>query len=159
MPARTLRDGQIKIADAGGTGGANVITIDLEDGDLAWTERSPANIINDRGSLSHARLAPDEPCELSFSTMFQSLSKHATPTPYEALKGVGDGSAWVSDEPNSDVYACIVEFTVEGSDFGDADETITFARFVAEEVSFQEGDPYDTLSVSGRAVEIAPSNA
>lgn len=157
MPVRSLRDAVVKVADASGTGGANVVTLTLDEGDLAWTERRPASVILDRGSLDHARLAPDEPCEVSFTWKFQSLSKHATPTAYEGLTGSGAASGWVSDEPNSDVYACIIEMTIEGSDFGDTDETITFVRFIAEEVSFQEGDPYDTLAVTGRAVIIAPT--
>lgn len=156
MPVRSLRDGTIKIADAGGTGGANVITVDVEEGDLEYTERTPVNIISDRGVLDHARLANEEPVELSFSMRFQSFSTHAATTPYDALKKQGGAAAWVSDEDNSDVYAVILEFTIADPAGGSA-EVLTFARFCPEEVSFAEGDPHDTLSVSGRAVITEPS--
>lgn len=158
MPVRNLRDGTLKIADSGGTGGANVVTVDLEEGNLRWTERRPAHIIKDRGALSHARKAPDEGVEIEFGMMFQSLSRHATPTPYEALKGVDDASAWVSDEPNSDVYAAIVEFTIDDP-AGGADEVLTFERFVTEEVSFEEGEEFDRLTVRGRAPITTPTVA
>jgi hypothetical protein len=49
MPVRSLRDGTILVADASGSGGANKVTVSLEEGNLNWTERHPANIILDRG--------------------------------------------------------------------------------------------------------------
>lgn len=155
MPVRNLRDGSLKIKDGAGTPAQ--ITCSLEEGDLSWTQRKPANIILDRGVLDHSRLAPDEPVEVSFTLKFQSLSKHATTTEYDALTKTGGAAAWVSDESNSDVYAVILEFTV--ADPGGGSEVITFTRFIPEEISFQEGDPYDTLSVTGRAVITAPSVA
>jgi hypothetical protein len=156
MPVRSLKDGTMKIADAGGTAGANVITVDLEDGDVSWTERHPNNIISDRGVLDHARKANEEPVEISFSTKFQSFSTHAAITPYDALTKTGGASAWVSDEPSSDAYAVILEFTI-ADPAGGAAEVVTFARFLPEELPFQEGDPNDTLSISGRAVITAPA--
>jgi hypothetical protein len=156
MPVRSLRDGTILVADASGSGGANKVTVSLEEGNLNWTGRFPANIILDRGVLDHARLASDEPVDLSFSVMFQSLSTHASTTLYDAITKSGGASAWVSDEPNSDVYAVIVEFTVTDP-AGGASEVLTFARYIPEEISFQEGDPSDTLAVSGRAVITAPA--
>lgn len=156
MPVRSLRDGTIKIADSGGTGGGNVVTVDVEEGDLSFTERHPANIIMDRGVLDHARLANEEPVELSFSMRFQSLSTHVSPSPYDALTKTGGASAWVSDEPNSDVYGVIIEIVITDP-AGGAAETLTFARFIPEEISFAEGDPHSTLSVSGRAVITAPA--
>lgn len=156
MPVRSLRDGTIKIADSGGTGGSNVVTIDVEEGDLNYTERVPVNIISDRGTLDHARLANEEPVEMSFSMRYQSHSTHATITPYDALKQSGGAAAWVSDEPSSDVYAVIVEFTI-ADPAGGAAEVLTFARFCPEEISFAEGDPHNTLSVNGRAVITEPA--
>jgi len=156
MPVRSLKDATVKIADASGTGGGNVVTVDVEEGDLSYTERSPANIILDRGVLDHARKGNEEPLELSFSMKFQSFSTHVSPSPYDALTKTGGASAWVSDEPNSDAYAVIVEIVITDP-AGGASETITFARFLPEEISFAEGDPNDTLSVSGRGVEVRPT--
>ena len=156
MPVKSLRDGTIKIADSGGTGGGNSVTVDVEDGDLQYTEKNPANIILDRGVLDHARLANEEPIELSFSMKYQSHTAHVSPSPYDALTQTGGASAWVSDEPSSDVYAVIIELTMTDP-AGGAAEVLTFARFIPENIEFNEGDPHDVMRVSGRAVITAPA--
>lgn len=153
---RNLRDGQLIIADDGGTAGMDKVTVDLEEGDLSYTERKPVTIVTDRGVLDHARLAPEEPVELSFTMKFQSFSVHDTITPYDALTQTGGASAWGSDEPNSDVYAVILEFTIDDPANG-TDEVLTFARFCPEEIVFTEGEEYNTLRCSGRAVITAPA--
>lgn len=152
---RSLRDATIKIADASGTGGANVITVDLEDGGISYTEKTPVNIIKDRGVLDHARLAEEEPVEGQITMKFQSFSTHASTTPYDAVTGTGGASGWTSDE-STDVYAVIIEVTIVDP-AGGASETITFERVCVEDKEFTEGDPYDTLSFSFRAVQTAPT--
>ena len=158
MPVRSLRDGTIKIADNAGTGGANVITVAVEEGDLSFTERHPANIVLDRGVIDHARKANDEPVELSFSIRFQYFLGGGVINPYEALTKTSGAAAWTSDLANTDVYAVVIEFTIDDP-AGGADEVLTFANFIPEEISFTEGDPHDSLSVSGRAVITAPTIA
>lgn len=156
MPVRSLKDGTIVIrVDDGGGGSPASVTVDLEDGDLAWTERSPVNVHRDRGVLSHARKAPDEVLELSFSMMFQSFLTHAAPTPFEALKNVGDASAWLSQESDSDVYAVDIQFTI-ADPAGGASEVLSFDRFKPEEVGLTEGDPTSVLAVSGRSPRRTP---
>ena len=132
------------------------MTVDIEEGDFSYTERHPNNIISDRGVLDHARLANEEPEEGSFSMMFQSFSTHSATTPYDAVTKTGGASAWVSDEPSSDAYAVIIEVTITDP-AGGASEVLTFARVLIEEISFQEGDPSNTLSFSYRAVETSPT--
>ena len=156
MPVKSLRDGTVKIADSGGTGGGNSVTVDVEEGDVSYTEKTPANIILDRGVLDHARLANEEPVELSFSMKYQSHTLHVSPSPYDALTKTGGASAWVSDEPSSDVYAVIIELTMTDPAGGSA-EVLTFARFIPETIEFNEGDPHNVMRVSGRAVITAPA--
>ena len=156
MPVRSLRDGTIKIADNSGTGGANVITVAVEEGDLTFTERHPANIILDRGVLDHARLANQEPVTLSFSMRFQYFYGGGVINPYEALTKTSGAAAWVSDLASTDVYAVVIEFTITDP-AGGASEVLTFGNFIPEEITFTEGDPHDSLSVSGRAVITAPT--
>ena len=156
MPVKSLRDGTVKIADASGTGGGNVVTVDVEDGDFQYTEKNPANIILDRGVLDHARLANEEPVELSFSMKYQSHTLHVSPSPYDALTKTGGAAAWTSDEPSSDVYAVIIELTMSDP-AGGASEVLTFARFIPETIEFSEGDPNNVLRCSGRAVITAPA--
>ena len=151
MPVRSLKDAVVKIADSGGTGGGNVVTVDVEDGTFSYSEHSPVNIISDRGVLDHARLANQEPIDVSMDMKFQSFSTHVSPSPYDAVTFTGGASAWVSDEPNSDVNAVILEIVISDP-AGGASETITIPRVAIENIDFAEGDPSDSLTFSGRAV-------
>ena len=156
MPVRNLRDGTIKIADAGGTGGGNSVTVDVEEGDLSYTEKAPVSVIHDRGVLDHARLADEVPVELSFSMKYQSHSTHVSPSPYDALTKTGGASAWTSDEPNSDVYAVIIEITITDP-AGGAAEVLTFERFMDITIEFSEGAEHNVMRVSGLALITAPA--
>ena len=50
----------------------------------------------------------------------------------------------------------VIEFTITDP-AGGASEVLTFGNFIPEEITFTEGDPHDSLSVSGRAVITAPT--
>lgn len=151
MPVRSLKDGTIKLrVDDNGAGSEGSVTVNLEEGDLSFTERTPVVIHRDRGVLDHARKASAEALELAFSMMFQSFTKHADPTPYQVLKKLGSASSWVSQESNSDAWAVDVEFTI-ADPAGGASEVLSFDRFVPEEVGLQEGEEFDRLTVTGRS--------
>ena len=159
MPVRNLRDATIKIADNGGVGGGNVITITLEEGNMQWTERNPADFISDRGTLDHARQGNDEPVEGSFGQLFQTFldPNSANITPYEALTQQGSASAWVSAATSGgDGYATIIEVTITDPNGGSA-EVITFGEVYTEESSFAEATPSDTLGFSFRSLETRPT--
>lgn len=158
MPVRNLRDATVKIADDGGTGGADVITLDLEEGNLSWTEANPVDIISDRGTLHHARQGNDVPISFSMSLMFQTFNdpNSATETAYEAMTGTGAASSWTSDASNGgDAYAFIMEVTITDPN-GGTSEVITITECYAEEFGFAEGSPANTLTVSGRALLTRP---
>ena len=156
MPVKSLRDGTIKIrVDDNGTAAEGTVTVDIEEGDLSYTEKRPANILLDRGSLSHARPAADEHLELSFSMMYQSHSAHAATTPYDVLNNSGGAAAWISQEALSDVWAVDIEFTMTDP-AGGTEEILSFDRFVPESISLEEGDEFDRLIVTGRGVKRSP---
>lgn len=160
MTVRSLKDAVIKVMvddDGGSPGSTATATVSIEEGDLSYTERSPVNIISDRGVLDHARSANEEPIDVSFTVMFESFQTEATPTVYEALKKIGSASAWVSQESDSDAYAVRIQFELTDPGSGTDDETVKFDPFFPEEVQFQEGDPSDTMSVSGRARQTSPT--
>lgn len=162
MPVRSLRDGSIQVADNSGVGGANKVTVDIEEGDLAWTEHRPVNIILDRGVLNHPRKANDQPIDLAFSVkhagfLAGNVASGAISL-YEALTLTGGAAAWVSSSANTDAKSVDIVFTITDP-AGGAAETVTFTEFCAEDISFKEGDPFDTLAVSGRCVLIAATYA
>ena len=151
MSVRSLKDGTIVLrVDDNGAGSEGTVTVDLEEGDLQYTERRPSNILSDRGVLDHARKGSDAETELSFSMMFQSLGTHADPTPYQVMRHLGTAAAWESQEPDSDTWAIDLQFTITDP-AGGASEVLSFDRFEPEEFTLTEGDPFDTLAVSGRA--------
>jgi hypothetical protein len=157
MPVRSLRDGTIRIADAGGVGGANVITVALEDGGLNWTEDRSVDIISDRGVLDHARQAPEVPVSGTLSLLFESFLVSAAITPYEAIRMTSGASAWVSDASSGgDGTAFIMELVINDP-AGGSDETILFSEVYAEQIDFAEGFPSNSLSFNFRAVQVAPA--
>lgn len=159
MPVRDLKDGTIKVADNGGTGGANVITVDVEEGNLEWTESEPVNFISDRGTLDHARSAAEEPVEGSFSVMFQTFQTEDAPTLYEALTQTGDATGWTSAFASTDAYGVVIEFSISDPAGAGNSETVTFDPVAVEERSFSEGSPSNELSFSFRGLFTAPSYA
>jgi len=155
MPVRSLKDATIYISDVDGRHGANTITVDVEDGDLSWTERYPVNIISDRGVLNQARSANRNEAEFSFSTKFQSFVTHAAITPYEGLKGIDGASAWVSAGHIGDAFMNDIEILI-ADPAGGTGEWLNFNPAKAEEVAFTEGDPNNVLSYSGRSPIVSP---
>lgn len=158
-PVKNLRDGTLIIADDGGTGGSDKVTVVLDAGDLTWTEANPVDMISDRGTLSHARQGNDVPVEGSFSIQYQDHldTNSATITPYEALTQQGGAAGWGSDASNGgDAYAVILEFTMTDP-AGGSDEVVTFAEVYVESIVFAEGTPSNTLTASFRALETRPS--
>jgi|GEM_PF-3481697 len=159
MPVKNLRDGTIKIADSGGTGGSDVITVAVEEGDLQWTESSPVDMISDRGTLDHARQGNDVPVEGSFSILYQDHldPNSATITPYEAVTQQGAAAGWSSDASNGgDAYAVILEFTMSDPS-GGSDEVVTFTEAYVEVVEFQESSPSNKMAFNFRALITRPS--
>lgn len=153
MPVRNLRDATVVIADDGGSGGPDNITLALEAGNLQWTESKPVAFIRDRGVLDHARLAPDEPVAFSMTLLFETFldPNSATITAYEALTGTGAAAGWTSDASSGgDGYAVIIEVTINDP-AGGTDEVVTLAEAYIESIEFAEGDESNTLSISGRA--------
>ncbi len=157
MPVRSLKDGTIRIADDGGVGGADLITVALEDGGLRYTESYPVDMISDRGVLDHARVAPEVPVSGTLSLKYDGHAQSAAITPYEAVTLTGGAAAWGSDASNGgDGNAFIMELVVNDPS-GGTDETILFSEVYAEEIEFAEAFPYNTLTFNFRALQVAPT--
>ena len=156
---KNLRDGTITIKDSGGT---NNLELVLDEGNLTFTDRDNANVILDRGTLDHMRLADEEPVEITFSAKFVAWEGESatplTPSIPDALRKVGNASSWVSTKPN-DVYCVDLEFLIVNPETAEKDETLTFADFHADEITFAEGDEFNTISVTGKALIVRPASA
>ena len=68
MPIRSLRDGSLSVYSADWT--AHYTTITFVNGGLSWSEKTPVQIVKDRGILDHARKASDEVLEGQFTFLY-----------------------------------------------------------------------------------------
>lgn len=154
--ARSLRDGEIKVQD-GTTPTANSFTVVLEDGDLSWRAiPEPAVVIKDRQVLSHWRKGEEQPMEVSFTAIFQSLSYHAATTLHDALTQTDGASGWASTKSDTDVYTLDLVFTVSDP-AGATPEILTFPDCANFQIEFAEGDPFDTYAVTCMSLATKPT--
>lgn len=156
---RNLRDGVLVINDGGGS--PETLTIAVDEGDIRIEEVSNAVEVLDRGVLDHVREGDQEPVTVEFSLKFQEFiadTGAASPTPYEALRKIGNASAWASTRGVGEKYCLNLIFTI-ASPAGAPNEVVTLADFYHTRIAFAEGADYNTLSVSGRAWITTPSVA
>lgn len=152
---RNLRDGVLTVKAPGSGKTTAWHTVALDEGDLSWTETQNVIEVSDRGVLSHIRKGDEAPMEVNFTLKYQSLEATTGTTCYEALKGVDGASNWKSTR-DEDVYCVSLQFEVlDTSD--STEETIMFTDFFWTSIEFGEGDEYNTLSVTGRTYQTAPT--
>jgi len=157
---RNLTDGQIVIKD--GTTTPLSVTIDCDEGDLSIVVHKDRKVIMNRGDLDHVREGVSVPVDLSFTVMFSEFytDEASSYTPYELLMQQGDATSAASTRADSaEAYCVDVEFTITNpdADTGEKDELIKVDDFFVEEITFTEGDEYNTLAVSGRAMITSPT--
>lgn len=136
------------------------ITVTIGEGNLTYSENRNMDYILDRGILDDVREGDEVPVEVSFDFQWDyisALSASAAPTVEEALKNIGEASAWVS----TDADACrpyavdlVITYLPTPSTCGDQ-EIITFTDFRYEslEHDMREG----TISCSGKCNALAPT--
>lgn len=157
---RNKRDGQILITD-----GTRTYTIDKEVGDFALNvPDTTVSLYLDRGSIGSTpsiRNVDDQPITGSFTAYQRDLpnGSYATLTDIAwAISGKYVNSNWTSTMgTNSDVFTVTIQYTIDGTAFGEADKTITLA-YCKVVCNFAEGDP-NTLSVSFTSYQLKPTVA
>ena len=157
---RTKRDGQVVITD-----GTRTYTVNKEVGDFSW-DCPNETIISflDRGAFGSTpdlRLGDDQASTFSFSAYLRDLFS-TTYTTLPDLCNLTAGSyvatTWTSTLGSaSDVRTVTVQYTIDGSPFGESDKTITFA-FSTIRASTAESDQ-STVSVSGTSYVARPTVA
>lgn len=157
---RNLTDGQIVIKD--GTGTPLSVTIECDDGDLSLVVHKDRKVIMNRGALDHVREGVSVPVDLSFTVQFSEFytDEASSYTPYELLMQEGDASSAISTRTDSaEAYCVDIEFTITNpdADAAEKDELIKITDFFIEDITFNEGDEYNTLAVSGRAMCTSPT--
>lgn len=152
---KNLRDGLLRLRD--GTGTPVELDVAIDEGNLRFTITQNVNPILDRGVLAHPRLGDQEPVSWSFGMKYtEMLDDSAAGTPYEFLTQTGAYTGNVSTRTDTDVFCNDLRFYVDDPE-GGTDELIEFPDCWHDSIEFQEGDEYNTLTVSGRAFVTAPT--
>lgn len=164
MSLRNLTHGSLLVQD-GTSPTPNERVISIQNGDLEFTRKQAANVVMHRGTLAEFTRGSEEPCSIRFSFSFDRWEGKpaGTPSIKEALTGTGLASGvWktVSANKLNSPFTTNLVFTlqdVEGVAAGGFNETLTFAEFHADEISFKEGEDTNTCSVSGKALILEPT--
>ena len=150
----------VKIADASGTGGANVFTIQLENVVVNETWRKPGVVKDIEGALTSAIVVegPDQPCEISIEGEYvRDQGVAGTPPTYSLLEcvlGTGQAAGWTSDLDNGDKNGFILEVTY--TDPGDSDtEVDTWTRCWVDEGSkvMGTGEEFTRFTLTCRSLD------
>ena len=157
---KTKRDGTIKFLD---NSGANTYTVAYEAGDLNISIPGPSVISPlDRGSLGSPpslRYSDDAPITGSFTAYLRDLGDGAYATLEEIITQTGHvASTWVSTMgANGEVFTLDLEWTIEGTNHGDASDHVLTLPFCVVTGSLSEGDP-DQISISFTSYSVYPSS-
>ena len=156
-----LKKATIVISDGGVGTAKKSITIKVGEGNLTWNERRNMEYTLDRGIIDEVREGDQVPLEVSFDFVWEYLKgaagTGATPTIYEAIKGIGNASAWVSTDADTCRPKSVDLVVTYDPECGTGNtETITFPDFRWEELSpdLRAG----TISCSGRCNALSPTS-
>lgn len=158
MAVRNLTHGSLKIV---GGGSGEELIIPIEEGNVRFTVRREARVIMNRGVIEEFSEGDEEPMSVSFGIKFEEwLGKTTTgapPSPADALRQRGNASAWSSVQ-ECGPYLVDLEFTMtKPCTTTDQSETLTLPNFHADEVSFEEGQDFNMLNVSGKCKALEPT--
>ena len=160
---KMFKHGLLEIADSGGFGGMNSISVPMGEGAFGFTETQEIKVKKDRGVLDHMLKGEEEPVQWTLDAEFRGFlgatgTADASTLIYEALNGISSASDWDSDEPNSDVHAVQIRLTL--TDPGDSTiETLTLTRSAKGSLQFEEGEDGDTFSIQGISMLTVPAIA
>ena len=160
---RNLTHGQLTIK--GGTSGQSLV-VPIEEGNLRFSVRRPVKVIMNRGVIDSFAEGNEEPMSVSFNFKFEewrgrTLTAYATiPSVPDALRQKGNASAWTSSL-ECGPYCVDLQFDLDNpctANGIDQTERLVFPDFHADEVSFEEADDADRVSVSGMCLALEPTS-
>jgi len=167
---RNLRHGTLSVQD--GQTAVNTLAIAIDEGNLTFTEERTGVVVNNRGELDHWSKGEAMPINLSFSIKFDEYASKTTQAVVAAAAGGAvtgfslrdflrnGGSLLTSTNGRTDIFTTDLIFSIsDPAVSGDEAEVLTFTDFYADSLSFSEGDEYNTIQVSGRALLETPSSA
>lgn len=149
---RNLRDGKLIILDGTPVTPLYVV-IPVMEGNLAFTEHNPTNMVKNRGVNYSRRQGDDVSVDVSFEITFtQWMYANGAASGIsvvDALRKVGGASAWLSTDGTCNVYACKLLFQIVDPEDPTKTEILAFDKFTDDNIQFKEGQP-NKLTVSGK---------
>ena len=138
------RDGVIQLRDSGG---ANTLDVAYEDGNLTFSvaPKEAQNIFRDRGVITTVRKGDAAEITGSFTIHMREFTNSLAGSVLDFVNKTGaysgNTSTGSSGTPYVEFYCIDLQYTVEGTDFGDdKDHVATISKAVVN-ASFTEGDP------------------
>ena len=157
---KTKRDGVLVFKDLAA---ANTYTVAFEAGDLNISIPGPSVISPlDRGSLGSPpslRYSDDAPITGSFTAYLRDLGDAGYSSLSEIITQTGHvGTTWVSTMGAlGEVFTLDLEWTIEGTNHGDASDHVLTLPFCVVTGSLSEGDP-NQISISFTSYSVYPSS-
>jgi len=140
--------------------GQKSITIKVGEGNLSYSEKRPVEFTRDRGIIDTVRKADEEPMDLSFDILWEFITAvdgSGTPTAEDAMKKIGEASAWITsaDDP-CQPYCIDIELHQAPNCTGVEDELTVFEEFYYETLDsdLREG----SIACAGRCNRIVAEN-
>ena len=143
---KVRRDGQLVLKD--GTGSPVQLTVAYEEGNISLdnlVNSDAQTVVRDRNIIVSVRKGDEEPITGSFSYYFRAFTSSDVGGIRDFITGTNAYSANVSTGASGTPFVehfCVdLQFTVEGTDLGDAaDHVATLSKCLCT-LSFAEGDP------------------
>ena len=162
---RNLRHSSMSVAD---NAAVNTFAIAIDEGNLSFTEERTGVVVNDRGELDHWSKGEAMPVSINFTIKFDQYgARSATTEPGGAVTGYSlrnflrnaEGAALVSTNGRTDIFTVDLSFTITNpAASGDEQEVLKFSDFYCDSFQFSEGDEYNTIAITGRALVETPTS-
>ncbi len=151
---KVRRDGELKFSD--GTGSPLTYTVSYENGNASFTrEKAERIVIRDRGIIVGSRKGDDPVLTITFDVHMRVLTTAQLTdlTLIDVLDNTGNVATipWVKTSVQHEEWNLDLILTIEGTDHGDAGDSVaTFANCIFT-WDFSEGDP-NTISVTAECM-------
>ncbi|KKL20913.1 hypothetical protein LCGC14_2450700, partial [marine sediment metagenome] len=141
------------------TFGGRKLEIKIGEGNLTYTENKPREYMRDRGALDTVRNADEEPVDVSFDFVWDSITAvggSAIPTVEDTLKQSGEASEWLSTSSDAcEPYCVNIEVFHDPGCGGENTELVELEEFRYETLEHNISDAQ--ISCTGKSNKVEPT--
>lgn len=152
-----LKECTVTFSDGAGT--AHTLAIDIDEGNITWTETYNVQVKLNRGLIDYFKKGDEAPMEVNIEFRFATLKSNTGDpvSPYEFATQTGAASAYVTTSNACDPYAFDIIVGINGTcGTSVQDEIITFPDFTKESI----GGDFKTglFSMKGKCNAVRPTS-